>query len=136
MIYLCLIIQILFLIFFSLSPKDIYLIRSDYYYKRYQLVVLIVQVLCIIINIAFIFINKEFMIYIFVVQIYLAGLILVFYSVKAKKQIFNKLISIINEDELLFLEAREIRRYLLKNYGLLYDVKEIEKCLSKIKSKT
>lgn len=60
--------------------------------------------------------------------------ILIFYSNKAKKIYFNELINIIKKDNLLFTEAAEIRKYLLKKYNQVYFIDDIENCLLKIKN--
>ena len=57
-----------------------------------------------------------------------------FYSNKAKKIYFNELINIIKKDNLLFTEAAEIRKYLLKKYNQVYFIDDIENCLLKIKN--
>jgi hypothetical protein len=60
------------------------------------------------------------------------SLILVFYSIKAKKRYYNELINIIKENNLLLVDATEIRKYLLKKYEQIYFIDDIEKCILKI----
>ena len=104
----------------------------DVYYKKYLIVELIVQGMCVVVNCVFIFIIKQLMPYVLVIQLVLMSLILDFYSRKAKKRYFTELINIIKENNLSLADAKEIKRYLLKKYEQVHDIDDIEKCLSKI----
>ena len=115
---------------FVFKTNNRYLVVTDKCYKKY----LITQGMCVIANIIIMFITKEIMIYVLVIHIILMGLILIFYSNKAKKIYFNELINIIKKDNLLFTEAAEIRKYLLKKYNQVYFIDDIENCLLKIKN--
>ena len=74
------------------------------------------------------------MIYIPVIQIILAGIILSFYSNKAKKLYFDELLNIIVANNLQAVDSREIKKILLENYGEVYFVEDIEKCKNHIKN--
>lgn len=131
--YVCLILQIILIfetIFFS--PNDRYLVNHNECYKKYLFVELIAQGLCVIINCVLIFVIKRFMVYVLGIHIILMSVILIIYSRKAKKRYFNELINIIKENNLLLTDAKEIKNYLLKKYGQIYFIDDIEKCLLKI----
>lgn len=131
--YICLILQIIFIIgIFLFKTNDRYLVKYNEYYKKYLIVELIAQGMCFTANCAIIFIIKEFMIYVLAIQVILMSLILVFYSRKAKKKYFNELINIIKENNLSLNDAKEIKNYLLKKYEQIYFIDDIEKCLLKI----
>ncbi len=133
--YICLILQIMFILgIFVFKTNDRYLVVNDKCYKKYLIIELITQGMCVIANIIIMFITKEIMIYVLVIHIILMGLILIFYSNKAKKIYFNELINIIKKNNLLFTEAAEIRKYLLKKYNQVYFIDDIENCLLKIKN--
>ena len=132
--YVYLIIQIIFIIgMFVFKTNDIYLVRNNEYYKKYLIVGSVVQGVCFAANCVIMFIIKELMVYALAAQILLLALILTFYSRKSKKRYFDELISIIKENNLSFNDAKEIRKYLLKKYGQVHFIDDIEKCLSKIK---
>ena len=131
--YMCLIVQIFFILgIFIFRTNDIYLGIYDVYYKKYLIVELIVQGMCVVVNCVFIFIIKQLMPYVLAIQLVLQSLIQVFYSRKAKKRYFTELINIIKENNLSLADAKEIKRYLLKKYEQVHDIDDIEKCLSKI----
>ena len=101
--YIFLILQIMFILgIFVFKTNDRYLVVTDKCYKKYLIIELITQGMCVIANIIIMFITKEIMIYVLVIHIILMGLILIFYSNKAKKIYFNELINIIKKDNLLF----------------------------------
>lgn len=132
--YACLILQIIFILgIFLLKTNDRYLVQYNEYYKKYLIVELIGQGICFITNFVFIFIIKELMIYVVVIQVVFMSFILSLYSKKAKKRYFNELINIIKNDNLSLVDAKEIKNYLLKQYGKVYFIDDIEKCLLKIK---
>ncbi len=131
--YVCLILQIIFILgTFLFRTNDRYLVKYNKYYKKYLIVELITQGMCIVANCVFIFVIKELMIYVLTIQVVLMSLILVFYSKKTKKIYFNELINIIKENNLLLVDAKEIKNYLLKKYEQVYFIDDIEKCLLKI----
>ncbi len=128
--YVCLILQIILILgIFSFKTNDRYLVKCNEYYKKYLIVELITQGMCVVANSVIIFIVKELMIYVLAMQIVLMSLILVFYSRKAKKRYFYELINIIEENNLLHVDATEIKIYLLKKYEQLHYIDDIEKCL-------
>ena len=133
--YICLILQILFLLGTIFLPaKDRYLINCNLNYKNYLIVEIITQGLCIIANIIIIFIIKEVMIYIFAMHIILTSLVLILYSRKGKKIYFEELINIIVENDLMSIDSKKIKNYLLEKYGKVYFVEDIEKCIIHIKN--
>ena len=129
--YVCLILQII-LILGTFLTNDRYLVKYNKYYKKYLIVELITQGMCIVANCVLIFVIKELMIYAVAIRVVLMSLILVFYSRKTKKIYFNELINIIKENNLLLVDAKEIKNYLLKKYEQVYFIDDIEKCLLKI----
>ena len=132
---MCLIVQIFFILgifIFRTNDGFLYIYMYDVYYKKYLIVELIVQGMCVVVNCVFIFIIKQLMPYVLVIQLVLMSLILDFYSRKAKKRYFTELINIIKENNLSLADAKEIKRYLLKKYEQVHDIDDIEKCLSKI----
>ena len=131
--YVCLIIQIIFILgIFLFRTNNIYLVEYDEYYKKYLIVELIAQGMCFVANCVIVFIIKELMIYVLATQFILMSLILEFYSRKSKKKYFDELTNIIKENNLLFNDAKEIRKYLLNKYQQLHFIDDIEKCLKKI----
>ena len=132
--YVYLILQILFAlgtVFFKTNSR--YLVECDKCYKQYLIVELITQSLCIVANCVLIFVLKDFMIYVLLIHIVLMSLILILFSLKAKKIYFNELTCLIKENDLLFADAEEIRRCLLYKYERLFFIDDIKKCLQKIK---
>ncbi|MEI3505175.1 MAG: hypothetical protein V8Q77_02675 [Bacilli bacterium] len=96
--YIFLILQIMFILgIFVFKTNNRYLVVTDKCYKKYLIIELITQGMCVIANIIIMFITKEIMIYVLVIHIILMGLILIFYSNKAKKIYFNELINIIKK---------------------------------------
>ena len=131
--YICLILQIIFILgIFLLQTNDRYLGKYNEYYKKYLIVELIAQGMCFVANCVIIFIIKELMIYVVATQVLLMSLILDFYSRKSKKKYFDELINIIKDNNLLFNDAKEIRNYLLEKYEKVYFVEDIEKCIINI----
>ena len=132
--YVYLILQILFAlgtVFFKTNSR--YLVECHKCYKQYLIVELIAQSLCIVANCVLIFVLKDFMIYVLIIHIVLMSLILILYSLKAKKIHFNELTGLIKENDLLFADAEEIRRILLNKYERLFFIDDIKKCLQNIK---
>ncbi len=131
--YICLILQIIFLLGTIFLPtNDRYLVNYTGYYKKYLIVELIVQGLFLITNGVIIFLIKEIMTCILAMDVVLMALILIFYSRKAKKEYFNELINIIKENDLLLVDSKEIKDYLLEKCERVCFVEDIEKCLLKI----
>ena len=130
--YVCLILQIIFILgIFLFKTNDRYLVKYNEYYKKYLIVEMVIQGMCFIANCVIIFIIKELMIYVIAVQVVLMSLILVFYSRKAKKGYFNELINIIKENNLLLVDVKEIKNYLLKKYEQLHFIDDIAEFLRK-----
>ena len=131
--YFCLGLQLVFLLGIIFLPiNNRYLVNYNDYYKKYFIFELIIQGLCFIVNTVLIFLRKEIMMCILAVHIILMSLILIFYSKKAKKQYFKELINIIQENNFLSVDSREMKDYLLQKYKRVYFVEDIEKCLLKI----
>jgi hypothetical protein len=129
-----LIVQLSFLLVTILSTTDRYLVNNNMYYKKTKKTVIIIQGFCIVANVIIMFIIKEIMIYIPVIQIILADIILSFYSNRAKKIYFEELLNIIVANTLQAVDSREIKKILLENYGKVYFVEDIEKCKNHIKN--
>ena len=132
--YGCLIVQSTFLLLTLIPTNDRYLVEYNEFYKKYLIVELITQVMCIVANLIILFLMKEIMIYIVIMHIMLMGEILIFYSNKAKKLYFDELLNIIVANNLQAVDSREIKKILLENYGKLYFVEDIEKCKNHIKN--
>ena len=134
--YICLGLQTMLLLGTIFLPtNDRFLVACNDYYKKYLIIELIVQGLCLIANGVIIFVMKEIMMYILATHIILMSLILIFYSKKAKKLFFKELINIIQENNLLSVDSMSIKNRLLEKYERVYFVEDIEKCLLKIKDK-
>lgn len=135
--FLVFFLQILFVLLSIVLRNNGYLVSSKDCYKKYSIVGLIVQGLCVVANFVIMITIKEIKImkYPLVLQIILMGIIDIFYSVKAKKLYFQKLTNFIVNDNLLSFSAKEIKYYLLVNYGEVYFVEEIEKCINSIANK-
>lgn len=74
--YIFLILQIMFILgIFVFKTNDRYLVVTDKCYKKYLIIELITQGMCVIANIIIMFITKEIMIYGLVIHIILMGLI-------------------------------------------------------------
>ena len=131
--HLSLIPQIVFaLATFFFVPGDHYLISCNVYYKKYVSAEFIAQAFCIVVNVVFVFVLKEFVVYVLAIHFILMGFILFFYGIKAKKHYFNELMNIIKENDLIYANAKEIKNFLLEKCGKVYFIDEIEKCLSKL----
>ena len=134
--YILLIPQILFLLLTIIMPSnDKYLVKCDFCYKKHLKMEIITQGFCIVANVIIMFIKKEVMLYIFVIHIILMASIICFYSRKSKKIYFEELKNIIVENDLLSVDSKEIKNFLLEKYEKVYFVEDIEKCISHIKNK-
>ncbi|MBQ2892390.1 MAG: hypothetical protein IJE45_05810 [Bacilli bacterium] len=133
--YVCLIFQIILLLgIFIFKTNDRYLVNSNEFYKKYLIVELITQGICVVANVIILFLMKEIMIYILIMHIILMGIILIFYSNKAKKLYFDELLNIIVANDLQSIDSREIKKILLVKYEKVYFVEDIEKCKNHIKN--
>ena len=129
-----LIVQCSFLLLTIFSTTDRYLVNNDKYYKKTKKMEIIVQVICIVANLIILFLMKEIMIYILIMHIILMGIILIFYSNKAKKLYFDELLNIIVANDLQSIDSKEIKKILLVKYEKVYFVEDIEKCKNRIKN--
>ena len=133
--YVCLILQIILMLgIFIFKTNDRYLVNYNEFYKKYLIVELIAQGICVVANVIILFLMKEIMIYILIMHIILMGIILIFYSNKAKKLYFNELLNIIVANDLQSIDSREIKKILLVKYEKVYFVEDIEKCKNHIKN--
>lgn len=133
--YVYLILQIILMLgIFIFKTNDRYLVNYNEFYKKYLIVELITQVMCIVANVIILFVIKEIMIYILLTHIILMGIILVFYSNKAKKLYFDELLNIIVANDLQSIDSKEIKKILLVKYEKVYFVEDIEKCKNHIKN--
>ena len=129
-----LIVQSSFLLLTIFSTLDRYLVNNDKYYKKTKKMEIIIQGICIVANVIILFLMKEIMIYILIMHIILMGIILIFYSNKAKKLYFDELLNIIVANNLQSIDSREIKEILLVKYEKVYFVEDIEKCKNHIKN--
>ena len=129
-----LIVQSSFLLLTIFSTLDRYLVNNDKYYKKTKKMEIIIQGICIVANVIILFLMKEIMIYILIMHIILMGIILIFYSNKAKKLYFDELLNIIVANDLQSIDSREIKKILLVKYERVYFVEDIEKCKNHIKN--
>lgn len=128
--YICLIFQIIFLLgTVFLSTGDTYLVEFKKIYKNYLIFAIIAQMLCFIANVIILFIFKEIMIYILLLDIILTVLIKSSFSILAKNKYYKELKEMIIEERLETCAPNEIRRYLLEKFERVYFIKDIEKCL-------
>ena len=133
--YVCLILQIILILgIFIFKTNDRYLVNYNEFYKKYLIVELIAQGICVVANVIILFLMKEIMIYILIMHIILMGIILIFYSNKAKKLYFDELLNIIVANDLQSIDSREIKKILLVKYEKVYFVEDIEKCKNHIKN--
>ena len=133
--YVCLTLQILLILgIFIFKTNDRYLVNYNEFYRKYLIVELITQVMCFVANVIILFIMKEIMIYILATHIILMGIILIFYSNKAKKIYFDELLNIIVANDLQSIDSKEIKKILLVKYEKVYFVEDIEKCKNHIKN--
>lgn len=133
--YVYLILQIILMIgIFIFKTNDRYLVNYNEFYKKYLIVELITQVMCVVANVIILFVIKEIMIYILLTHIILMGIILIFYSNKAKKLYFDELLNIIIANDLQSIDSEEIKKILLVKYEKVYFVEDIEKCKNHIKN--
>ena len=133
--YVYLIFQIILMLgIFIFKTNDRYLVNYNEFYKKYLIVELITQVICVVANVIILFVIKEIMIYILLTHIILMGIILIFYSNKAKKLCFDELLNIIVANDLQSIDSKEIKKILLVKYEKVYFVEDIEKCKNHIKN--
>ena len=133
--YVYLILQIILMLgIFIFKTNDRYLVNYNEFYKKYLIVELIIQVMCVVANVIILFVIKEIMIYILLTHIILMGIILIFYSNKAKKLYFDELLNIIVANDLQSMDSKEIKKILLVKYEKVYFVEDIEKCKNHIKN--
>lgn len=132
--YVCLALQIILILgTFIFKTNDRYLVNYDEFYKKYLIVELITQVMCLVVNVIIMFVIKEIMIYILATHVILMSMILVFYSRKAKKRYFDELLNIIVANDLQSIDPKEIKKILLEKYEKAYFDEDIEKCKNHIK---
>ena len=62
------------------------------------------------------------------------GLIIFLYSRKSKKVYFEELKNIIVKNDLLSVDSKKIKNYLLEKYDKVYFVEDIEKCIFNVKN--
>lgn len=133
--YVCLILQIILILgTFIFKTNDRYLVNYNEFYKKYLIVELITQVMCVVANVIILFVIKEIMIYILAIHVILMSMILAFYSRKAKIRYFNELLNIIVSNDLQLIDSKEIKKILLVKYEKVYFVEDIEKCKNHIKN--
>ena len=133
--YVCLILQIILILgTFIFKTNDRYLVNYNEFYKKYLIVELITQVMCVVTNVIILFAIKEIMIYILAIHVILMSMILAFYSRKAKIRYFNELLNIIVANDLQSIDSKEIKKILLVKYEKVYFVEDIEKCKNHIKN--
>lgn len=133
--YVCLILQIILILgIFIFKTNDRYLVNYNEFYKKYLIVELITQVMCVVANVIILFAIKEIMIYILAIHVILMSMILAFYSRKAKIRYFNELLNIIVANDLQSIDSKEIKKILLVKYEKVYFVEDIEKCKNHIKN--
>lgn len=133
--YVCLIFQIILILgIFIFKTNDRYLVNYNEFYKKYLIVELITQVMCVVANVIILFAIKEIMIYILAIHVILMSMILAFYSRKAKIRYFNELLNIIVANDLQSIDSKEIKKILLVKYEKVYFVEDIEKCKNHIKN--
>ncbi len=131
--YFCLSLQILFIFGTLFLPtRDTYLSYSNKLHKKYLILSTVVQMVCFIVNIINLFVLKKMIIYFFALQIILAGLITLFFSLTSKRKVLKELENRIVDKKIMDLSSKEIRNILIKEYDQLYFIEDIEKCLSKI----
>lgn len=133
--YVYLILQIILILgTFIFKTNDRYLVNYNEFYKKYLIVELITQVMCVVANVIILFVIKEIMIYILAIHVILMSMILAFYSRKAKIRYFNELLNIIVSNDLQLTDSKEIKKILLVKYEKVYFVEDIEKCKNHIKN--
>ena len=131
--YVYLILQIILMLgIFIFKTNDRYLVDYNEFYKKYLIVELITQVMCVVANVILLLVMKEIMIYVLATQVLLMSSILGFYSRKSKKKYFDELLNIIVANDLQSIDSKEIKKILLVKYEKVYFVDDIEKCLLKI----
>ena len=112
-----------------LKGNHTFLFVFEKIYKTYLLLETIAQLICLLASIVLLSTLKNFIFYVWISDIIFAVSINIFCSLFARKKYYKRLIEVINSDDLWRTEPCEIRRYILKRYGLLYSVEEIEKVL-------
>lgn len=135
--YMFIILQILFLLLtIIIPPNDVFLVNCHLYYRKYLKSEIITQGFCIVANLVIVFVMQEIVVCIFAIHIILTGFIIYFYSRKSKKIYYEELKNIIIENELQFVDSKKIQNYLLENYGKVYFVEDIEKCMKSANKNT
>jgi len=131
--YMCLVLQILLLFGTILFPAgDAYLYMFKKTSKNYLVVEIVAQSLFIVASIIMLFISKKYIVYMLYMDIVLAGILNIIFSLYSRNKCCKKLKEIIVIAHLAGMEPREIRRHILEKHKLLYSVKDIEKTLSKL----
>lgn len=127
---ICLIVQTLLLICTICCPTGYsYMLTDKKIYKIHLWLQITVQGICLLINIAFVFLLKDFVIYMVFADIILMGIILMICTLRAKKRYFQRLKQILMDDNLLTHSPSEIRRYIAEKYDQIYFLDDIRKCL-------
>lgn len=133
--YCYLALQILFLLWPFLFSPQMHRWKGDkYFYRKYLFAEAITQSLCLVVGVVMLFVAEKFMLYVFLIQLFLATVILSCCQWKAKKNYFNELTNNILENNLVDLDVLEIRNYLLKKYDTVYSIDDIKKCVARIKN--
>lgn len=131
--YFLLFMQILFLVV-ALNGKNVSLFLHELLYFRVIFLTLetTIHTLCIIVNIILQFIYIEAMPYIVGLHFVLMFAIYGFFIIKAKKKHFERIKEIIVTNDLFYCDSREIRNYIIEEYGYVYSIGDIEKCIFKM----
>lgn len=98
----------------------------------YSIITVSSHTICIIVNIILQFIYIDAIPYVVVFQVVLMIGTYVFFNTKAKKKHFERIKEIIVTDDLFYYDSREIRNYIIEEYGYVYSIGDIEKCIFKM----
>ena len=119
-------ILILGSIFVFPVPEILYTIKLHGLYKRIRI---IVEAIGFVVNFVLFFFLKEFMLVVFFSQAILDLIICGIFCIIGKIKGTQRLINIIIEEQLIDKSPIEIRRDILKKYGDVYTIKEINDCI-------
>ncbi len=126
--YVFLALQVGFLIctiIFSVGDGDIYLVKKIM--RTYTLVVISLQVILLITSVILLIIAKQYVVYVWFLDICLVGVLIEIFSVLGRIKSRAKIKEIIVNENLLHMESSRIRRYILEKHEIVCFPKDIEK---------
>lgn len=131
--FVIIIMQILYMFLCVTSGnRGGYLIHDYKLYKMHKIICFIIHILAILIDFIF-YRNNQIKLIVLIISIIVTGLILIILDGYSKKGYYKKLKErILLISDISTMTAHDIKVYLIKTYGEVYSIDEIEKTIRKL----